>query len=145
MFSFNDYLTWSNMKLNKARHYYYETHYMYVVTYSAISTKTMAQHKSTARIILNWELWLYLRACSLSTPYARFGIGLWVDIHCLADPWYYSVSKPGASWGFGGRNPQILGWRGRGGSWGSQVGSWGIVKYYYILSCTGSMFESGDF
>ena len=26
--------------------------------------------------------------------------------------------------------------------------SWGrgrVVKYYYILSCTGSMFESGDF
>jgi len=41
-------------------------------------------------------------------------------------------------------------------SGGSQVGSWGVVdgswtgrgrvvKYYYILSCTGSMFESGDF
>src|SRR6218665_3571813 len=31
---------------------------------------------------------------------------------------------------------------------GSQGGRWGrgrVVKYYYILSCTGSMFESGDF
>src|SRR6218665_1184381 len=87
---------------------------MYVVTYSAISTKTMAEHKSTARIILNWELWLYLRACSLSALYARFGIGLWVDIHCLADPWYYSVSKPGASWGLGSQPPEF----GLEGRWG---------------------------
>jgi len=35
----------------------------------------------------------------------------------------------------GSRDPQILGR-------GSQEG---VVKYYYILSCTGSMFESGDF
>ena len=50
----------------------------------------------------------------------------------------------------GGRHPsQILGWRivggrrlGRGGSW---TGRGRVVKHYYILSCTGSMFESGDF
>jgi len=39
------------------------------------------------------------------------------------------------SWGLGGRDPHILGRGGRGR----------VVKYYYILSCTGSMFESGDF
>src|SRR6218665_1962803 len=46
------------------------------------------------------------------------------------------------SWGVGGRDPQILG----RGSWGSQGGAGGlsrVVKYYYILSCTGSMLESG--
>ena len=37
--------------------------------------------------------------------------------------------------GWGVATPQILGW-------GSQDGSWGVVKYYYILSCTGSMFET---
>jgi len=28
---------------------------------------------------------------------------------------------------------------------GSQRGRERVVKYYYILSCTGTMFESGDF
>ena len=41
---------------------------------------------------------------------------------------------------------QILG----GGSWevageGSQRGRGRVMNYYYILSCTGSVFESGDF
>src|SRR6218665_2594997 len=33
------------------------------------------------------------------------------------------------------------------GDWGSRPLDFGqgAVKYYYILSCTGSMFESGDF
>src|SRR6218665_29393 len=42
---------------------------------------------------------------------------------------------------------------GRGGAWGRGVaggrggagGRGWVVKYYHILSCTGSMFESGDF
>ena len=38
----------------------------------------------------------------------------------------------------GGRDPQILGWRGR-----ERVA--GVVKHYYILLCTGSKFKSGDF
>src|SRR6218665_2503979 len=42
------------------------------------------------------------------------------------------------SWGLGSRDPQIL-------RWGVAGGRGGVVKYYYILSCTGSMFESGDF
>src|SRR6218665_561934 len=44
-----------------------------------------------------------------------------------------------------GRAPQILG---RGSQGGSQGGRWSrgrVVKYYYILPCTGSMFESGYF
>src|SRR6218665_636265 len=57
---------------------------------------------------------------------------------------------PGASiLGAEGRDPHILG---RGVVWGSQGGSHGdrwsrgrVVKYYYILSCTGSMFEIGYF
>jgi len=43
------------------------------------------------------------------------------------------------SWGLGARPPQNLG-RGVVG-----VGNGRVVKYYYILSCTGSVFESGDF
>ena len=50
------------------------------------------------------------------------------------------------SCGVGGRDPPDFGLEGCGVS---QDGSWGarglVVKYYYILSCTGSMFESGDF
>jgi len=43
--------------------------------------------------------------------------------------------------GVGVRDPQILGRGGLGGR-----GDRGrVVRYYYILSCTGSMFESGDF
>src|SRR6218665_3571821 len=48
--------------------------------------------------------------------------------------------NPGGWWG---RDPQIL----CRGSWGSQgvVGDRGrVVKFYYGLSCTESMFESGD-
>ena len=40
--------------------------------------------------------------------------------------------------GLGGRDPQILGRGGHGG-----CGR--FVKYYYISSCTESMFESSDF
>src|SRR6218665_1720782 len=43
------------------------------------------------------------------------------------------------SWGVGGHDPQIL------SSGGLQGGCGRVVKYYYILSCTESMFESGDF
>src|SRR6218665_1932222 len=49
--------------------------------------------------------------------------------------------NPGAE----GRDPQILG---RGSQGRSQGGRWSrgpVVKYYHILSCTGSMFESGYF
>src|SRR6218665_2028049 len=49
--------------------------------------------------------------------------------------------NPGAE----GRDPQILGRESQGGS---QEGRWSrgrVAKYYYILSCTGSMFESGYF
>jgi len=58
----------------------------------------------------------------------------------------YCIVKQGRqSWGFGGRGPldfglgRVVGGRrmGRGGR--------GRVVKYYILSCTGSMFESGDF
>ena len=48
------------------------------------------------------------------------------------------------SWGVGGRDPQILG-RGVVGVAGGSQGRGRVIKYYYILSCTGSMFESGDF
>jgi len=40
--------------------------------------------------------------------------------------------------GFGGRTPQILGRE-------SQGGRGRVVKYYYILLCIGSLFESDDF
>ena len=50
----------------------------------------------------------------------------------------------------GGVNPGELGGRdppdfGQGVAGGSQGGRGRVVKYYYILSCTESMFESGDF
>ena len=34
---------------------------------------------------------------------------------------------------------------GRKGGRGGRKGGRGVVKYYYVLSCTGSMFESGNF
>src|SRR6218665_1833663 len=43
--------------------------------------------------------------------------------------------------GVGGRDPQILG----RGFVRLQRGRGRVVKYYYILSYTGSMFESGEF
>src|SRR6218665_1866358 len=59
---------------------------------------------------------------------------------------FLSHCYPGASiLGAEGRDPHILG---RGVVWRSQGGRWGsgrVMKYYYILSCTGSMFESGYF
>jgi len=44
--------------------------------------------------------------------------------------------------GWGSRHPDF----GQGvvGRSGSRGGRGRVVKYYYILSCTGSMFESGD-
>src|SRR6218665_3314163 len=60
--------------------------------------------------------------------------------------WFLSHCYPGASiLGADGRNPQILG---REVAERFAWGRWSrgrIVKYYYILSCTGSMFESGCF
>ena len=50
--------------------------------------------------------------------------------------------------GFGGSRPQILDREvvGVAGVTRGVVGDSGrVVKYYYILSCTGSMFESGNF
>src|SRR6218665_3781778 len=49
------------------------------------------------------------------------------------------------SWGVGGSRPPDF-WQGgcRGGRRGF-AGGRGVVKYYYIGSCTGSVFESGDF
>ena len=50
--------------------------------------------------------------------------------------------------GLGVATPQSFGRGSWGSQGGSQGGSWGcgrVVKYYYILSCTDSMFESGDF
>jgi len=51
----------------------------------------------------------------------------------------YRFSVPGASILGGWRiaTPKIMG----RGLWGRVR----VVKYYYILSCTGSMFQSGDF
>jgi len=34
---------------------------------------------------------------------------------------------------------------GRKGGRGGRKGGRRVVKYYYVLSCTGSMFESGNF
>ena len=52
----------------------------------------------------------------------------------------------GASiWWVRGRDPQILGMGGRWELQGFRGGRGRVVKYYYILSCTGSMFDSGDF
>ena len=42
--------------------------------------------------------------------------------------------------GVGGSRPPLRFWAG-----GSQGGRGRVVNYYYILSCTGNMFESGDF
>src|SRR6218665_1643144 len=53
---------------------------------------------------------------------------------------------PGASiLGAEGRDPQILGSGSQGGSRGGRWSRERVVKYYYILSCTGRMFESGYF
>src|SRR6218665_2260268 len=56
--------------------------------------------------------------------------------------WLLSHCYPGVSiLGPEGRDPQILGRGVAGGRWSRGR----VVKYYYILSCTGSMFESGYF
>jgi len=47
--------------------------------------------------------------------------------------------------GVGGRDPQIFGRESRGGSQEGRGGRGRVVKYYYILSYVGSMFESGYF
>src|SRR6218665_3561240 len=53
---------------------------------------------------------------------------------------------PGASiLGAEGRDPHILGGGSQGGSQGGRWSRGRVVKCYYILSCTGSMFESGYF
>ena len=46
------------------------------------------------------------------------------------------------SWGLEVSRPPDFG---LGGSWGSQGRRGRGVKHYYILSCTGSMLERGDF
>jgi len=59
----------------------------------------------------------------------------------------YATMQGGQSWGVGGREPPYFGQGGRGVAGGRCV-SWTrgrVVTYYYILSCTGSIFESGDF
>ena len=48
------------------------------------------------------------------------------------------------SWRVRGRDPKILDRRGRGIA-GDRGNRGRVVKYYFILSCAGSMFESGDF
>ena len=51
--------------------------------------------------------------------------------------------NPGGVWG---SQPPDFGLRGRGGVAGGSLGGRGrVVKYYYILSCTKTLFESGDF
>jgi len=56
---------------------------------------------------------------------------------------YYRGINPGV---LGVATPKILGRAGRGVA-GSRGDRGRVMKYYYrpILSCTGSMFESGDF
>jgi len=49
-------------------------------------------------------------------------------------------SMVGINSGLGGRDPQILGRE----VVGVAGGRGRVVKCYYTLSCTGSMFESGD-
>jgi len=56
----------------------------------------------------------------------------------------YRMDRDINPWVWGSRvaTPQIVG--SRGGRSG-RGGHGRVVKYYYILLCTGSMFDSGDF
>jgi len=56
----------------------------------------------------------------------------------------YNCAHRRQSWGFGSRDPLDFG-QGVVGVAGGRWGRGRVVKYYYILSCTGSMFESVDF
>jgi len=47
--------------------------------------------------------------------------------------------------GLGVASPQILGMGSRGKSQGGRGGCGRVLKYYYILLCTGNMFKSGEF
>src|SRR6218665_335314 len=90
---------------------------------------------------------------SVFSPFFSLGIFIFLN-HPLGNSFLlekasFSLLSRGVNPGAEGRDPHILG---RGVVWGSQgwpqVGRWGrgrVVKYYYILSCTGSMFESGYF
>jgi len=49
------------------------------------------------------------------------------------------------SWGVGGVTTPRFWYGGRGDRRGSWTGRGRVVKHYYILPCTGSMFKSGDF
>ena len=67
-----------------------------------------------------------------------------IVVNLFANVERYDVTLQGRqSWGLGGHDPRF--WA--GGSWGHKGSceSWRVVKYYYILLCTGSMFGSGDF
>src|SRR6218665_148296 len=55
--------------------------------------------------------------------------------------WTYCFARASILGGLGVATPQILG----RGSWVGRRGLGQVVKYYYILSCTGSIFESDDF
>jgi len=53
----------------------------------------------------------------------------------------YVCTQGHQSWGLGLRPPDF----GQGGCRRRRGGRERVVKYYSILSCTGNMFESGDF
>jgi len=57
---------------------------------------------------------------------------------CKSSSAFVSYSNSGASI-LGGRDPQILGWGGRGGS---QGGSWTGFGKHYSVFCTESMLEN---
>src|SRR6218665_2561476 len=58
---------------------------------------------------------------------------------------HYNVVIRGVNFGGLGSRPPDFGQWGRRGVAGGRGGRGLVVKYYYILSCTGSMFESVDF
>src|SRR6218665_1943357 len=53
----------------------------------------------------------------------------------------FPLLSKGVNPGAEGRDPQILGRGSQGGRWSRER----VMKYYYIVSCTGGMFESGYF
>ena len=81
----------------------------------------------SAEIYRRWISWL----CLLRLGFAR-GKSLKSEWH-----WHWNAlpDSGASSWGGLGSRPRDF------GQWGC---GWDM-KYYYILSCTGSMFESGDF
>src|SRR6218665_3223917 len=95
-----------------------------------------AQYKVTLQISVFTILFLRHLHSSQSSPWQFFPPG----------KGFFSITIQGRqSWGLRVATPRFWADGSHGGSQGGRWGRGRVVKYYYILLCTGSMFESGYF